>query len=96
MRKVNKTLEETEEVEVEEDWEFLTEDEMKEANWTENLASNSILYYTTTAAAAATATATTTTTTTTTATATATATPAIFYSTTTFAIVLYVVAMCGC
>ena len=34
-------VQESEEVEIEEEWEFLTEDEMKEANWTENLASNS-------------------------------------------------------
>ncbi|CAE7244267.1 unnamed protein product, partial [Symbiodinium sp. CCMP2456] len=35
VRKVNKTLEDIEEVAIEEDWEFLTEDEMKEANWSE-------------------------------------------------------------
>ncbi|CAE7789389.1 unnamed protein product [Symbiodinium sp. CCMP2592] len=33
LKKVNKTLEDVEEVEIEEDWEFMTEDEMREANW---------------------------------------------------------------
>ena len=33
IKKVNKTLENVEEVEIEEDWEFLTEDEMRDANW---------------------------------------------------------------
>ena len=43
IKKVNKTLENVEEVEIEEDWEFLTEDEMRDANWPENLASNSLV-----------------------------------------------------
>ncbi|CAE7315994.1 unnamed protein product, partial [Symbiodinium sp. CCMP2592] len=33
LKKVNKTLEDVEVVEIEEDWEFMTEDEMREANW---------------------------------------------------------------
>ena len=38
VKKVNKTLEDEEEVSIQEDWEFLTEEEMQDANWSENLA----------------------------------------------------------
>ena len=38
VKMVNKTLEDEEEVSIQEDWEFLTEEEMQDANWSENLA----------------------------------------------------------